>query len=105
MSVTVSPAAANRPREWATNPATTKAVARARLSPSTRRRRSSRVTPPGYGDPSVCAIRGHMPDGSRKHLPAELPEAGVADAEVVGDLVDHRAAHLLDDLFLTVRVG
>ena len=32
--------------------------------------------------------------------PAELVEAVVVDAEVVGDLVDHRDAHLLDDLVL-----
>jgi hypothetical protein len=31
-------------------------------------------------------------------LPAQLAEPSVSDPEVVTDLVDHRPAHLLDDL-------
>src|SRR5436190_20557763 len=87
-SVTVSPAAANSPSEWAKTPATTRAAASARFSASTRRRRSSRLTPTRV-----------------RPLPAQLPQTAVADAEVVADLVDHRAPHLLDDLFLAVADG
>src|SRR5947209_12917271 len=87
-SVTVSPAAANRPSEWARNPAATRVAAKTRLSPSTRRRRSSRVTPTRV-----------------RPLPAQLPQPGIVDAEVVGNLVDDGAAHLLHDLLLAMGDG
>lgn len=40
--------------------------------------------------------------GGRGSGPAELVELVVVEAEVVGDLVDHRGADLLDDLFAGV---
>ena len=36
----------------------------------------------------------------RADLVAQLPQPGVAEAEVVADLVDHRPAHLVDDFLL-----
>src|SRR3954451_17608013 len=87
-SVTVSPAAANRPSECATTPVTTRAAANAMLRASTNRRRNSRVT-----------------STRLRPLPTQLSQAPVADAEVVAHLVDHRAPHLLDDFVLGVADG
>ena len=55
---------------------------------------------------SLSSLRGKATGRSvvsalrRGRQPTELVEAGVADAEVVGDLVHHRDPHLVDDLGL-----
>src|SRR5438477_11530491 len=108
MSVTVSPAAAKRPSEWATTPVTTSAVARATLRPSTIRRRSSRLTPSRLRRPRVFArsVVAWTTDRANteeiRPLPAQLTQTRVADPEVVGHLVDDGAPYLLDDLLLGV---
>src|SRR5438270_10560105 len=88
MSVTVSHAPASSPSEWARNPKTTSMATSARLRPSTTRRRVSRVM-----------------GTSVRASPAQLPQPGVVDAEVMGDLVHDHAPHLLHDLVLGVAHG
>ena len=51
--------------------------------------------------PETAACRGHL----RLLVglsPAEFVQSVVVDAEVVGDLVDHRDRHLVDNFFLGV---
>src|SRR5438270_9420939 len=88
MSVTVSHAPASSPSEWARNPKTTSMATSARLRPSTTRRRVSRVM-----------------GTSVRASPAQLPQPGVVDAEVMGDLMHDHAPHLLHDLVLGVAHG
>src|SRR5205814_212086 len=87
-SATVSHASASRPREWARNPKATRTPTSTRLSPSTTWRRVSRFMLPRV-----------------RASPTQLSQAGVVDAEVVADLMDDDAAHLLDDLLLVARQG
>lgn len=65
--------------------------------------------------PAVAAVRAHGPfissgadksglprPGAGSSRPAQLVQALVVDAEVMGDLMDHRDGDLVDDLILRV---
>src|SRR5215472_501762 len=64
--------------------------------------RAASGTGSGCSAPPLRWCTGRPCSSSLAALPAQLAEAVIVDAEVVPDLVDHRPADLLDDVFLGV---